>query len=112
MKQHVDRHAETSVGSRIRLLRLERGLTQDGLATACDVSRSAVAQWETDRSGQLRGNISRIATALGTTVEHLLHGSRADPTGDELALVRLYQACSQEDRSFLLRTARRLAQIS
>jgi transcriptional regulator with XRE-family HTH domain len=98
----------TSVGMRIRELRRARGLTQDALAAACDVSRSAVAQWETDRAGQLRENISRIADALGSSVEHLLHGSTA-ATGDELAMLRLYQACDPEDRAFLLRTAHKLA---
>ncbi len=101
----------SSVGERIRGLRRARGLTQDELAAACGVSRSAVAQWETDRAGQLRGNITRIATALGSSVEHLLQGS--DPasgiTGDELAMLRLYQACDPEDRTFLLRTAHKLA---
>jgi transcriptional regulator with XRE-family HTH domain len=103
--------AET-VGLRIRALRLSRGMTQDQLATACDVSRSAVAQWETDRAGQLRGNITRIADALATSVEHLLHGDRpnSQTSGDELALLRLYRLCDGEDKSFLLRTARKLAQ--
>lgn len=102
---------DSSVGARIRTLRRARGLTQDELAASCDVSRSAVAQWETDRAGQLRGNITRIADALGCSVEHLLQGS--DPasgvTGDELAMLRLYQACDSEDRAFLLRTAHKLA---
>jgi transcriptional regulator with XRE-family HTH domain len=100
-----------TVGTRIRALRLARGLTQDQLATSLDVSRSAVAQWETDRAGQLRGNIMRIAASLGTTVEFLLQGElpQADITGDELAMLRLYRACDPQDRSFLLRTARKLA---
>jgi transcriptional regulator with XRE-family HTH domain len=99
---------EPTVGARIRALRRARGLTQDELASACEVSRSAVAQWETDRAGQLRGNISRIADALGTSVENLLHGS-VSQTGDELAMLRLYRACDPEDRAFLLRTAHKLA---
>jgi transcriptional regulator with XRE-family HTH domain len=100
-----------TVGTRIRALRLDRGMTQDQLAAACDVSRSAVAQWETDRAGQLRGNITRIADALATTVEHVLQGERpsAQITGDELALLRLYRQCEPEDKSFLVRTARKLA---
>jgi transcriptional regulator with XRE-family HTH domain len=97
-----------TVGTRIRAIRRARGLTQTELAAACDVSRSAVAQWETDRAGQLRGNISRIADALGTSVEHLLHGDNA-ATADELAMLRLYKACDPEDRAFLLRTAHKLA---
>jgi len=100
-----------TVGARIRARRIARGLTQDQLAADCGVSRSAVAQWETDRAGQLRGNISRIAEALDISVEHLLHGDRLETgmTGDEMALLRLYRACPPEDRSFLLRTARKLA---
>ena len=99
---------------RIRTLRRERGMTQEDLAAATGVSRSAVAQWETDRAGQVRGNLSRIAEVLGVGVEVLLHGaaSRAAAEasgGDELALLRLYRECVAEDRAFLLRTARKLA---
>ncbi len=103
-----------TVGTRISALRRARGLTQDALASACDVSRSAVAQWETDRAGQVRGNISRIAEALDASVGYLLHGDDAEPgaTGDALAMLRLYRACTPEDRTFLLRTARRLAKAA
>jgi transcriptional regulator with XRE-family HTH domain len=102
---------DSTVGARIRALRRARGLTQDELAASCSVSRSAVAQWETDRAGQLSGNITRIAAALGSSVEHLLQGTQqaAGATGDELAMLRLYQACDTEDRAFLLRTAHKLA---
>ncbi len=103
-----------SVGARIRQVRIDRGWTQDQLASEVGVSRSAVAQWETDRAGQVRGNLSRIADALGVSVEYLLHGdaTRAPAganTGDELALLRLYRECDAEDRAFLLRTARKLS---
>jgi transcriptional regulator with XRE-family HTH domain len=106
--------AAASVGARIRAARAARGWTQDALAEAVGVSRSAVAQWETDRAGQLRDTIPRIAEALGVSVEHLLtgedrHAPREAATGDELALLRLYRECDPEDRQFLLRTARKLA---
>lgn len=106
--------AAKDVGERIRAVRRERGLTQDELAVAVGVSRSAVAQWETGRSGQLSANLSRIAGALGTGVEYLLHGDdkmaplKAE-SGDELALLRLYRECAFVDRQMLLRMARRLA---
>ena len=87
---------------------------QDQLAAAVGVSRSAVAQWETGRAGQITGNLTRIATVLETHVEQLMFGAdqNAPPNtgrGDELAIIRLYRACSPEDRQILLRTARRLA---
>lgn len=105
------------IGNRIRALRQERGLTQDGLATAVEVSRSAVAQWETGRAGQLGSHLAAIARTLDVGVDYLLHGTDPHaPTvatgGDELALLRLYRACGDEDRQFLLRTARRLARLS
>jgi transcriptional regulator with XRE-family HTH domain len=101
-------------GERIRQARRERGLTQESLAAAVGVSRSAVAQWETGRSGQVRGNIAGIARALQVDVEFLLYGSRLhDPLkavgADELALLRLYRACLPHARQTLLLTAHRLA---
>jgi transcriptional regulator with XRE-family HTH domain len=102
------------IGTRIRATRRERGLTQDDLADQVGVSRSAVAQWETGRTGQVTGNLSRIADALEVNVEYLMHGDDKRAAGevrqgDELALLRLYRECDPEDRQILLRTARRLA---
>ncbi len=103
----------TSLGERIAALRRERGLSQAALATATGVSRSAVAQWETDRAGQVSGNLSRIAQVLDVSVEVLLHGEaargREGLSGDELALLRLYRVCGTEQRADLLRQARVLS---
>jgi transcriptional regulator with XRE-family HTH domain len=109
-----DASALRDAGKRIRDARHDHGWTQDDLARTVGVSRSAVAQWETGRSGQVRGNIARIARALQVDVEYLLYGTRLrDPLqisgGDELALLRFYRACLPEDRQALLHTARRLA---
>lgn len=102
------------IGERIRRLRKERGMTQEQLAEDVGVSRSAVAQWETGRAGQLTTNLARIADVLGVGLEHLTHGPvrggvRQAASSDELAIVRLYRECRSEDRQLLLRTARRLA---
>ncbi len=102
------------IGRRICGVRKERGWTQDELAAAVGVSRSAVAQWETGRSGQLSANLSRIAGALEVGVEYLLHGADKHAAlqpdgGDEVALLRLYRECLPADRQVLLRLARRLA---
>jgi transcriptional regulator with XRE-family HTH domain len=109
-------HAET-VGARIRAARAERRLTQSELAEAVGVTRSAVAQWETERAGQVRGNLTRIAAVLGVTVGYLLHGNSGgtEPPPEnatEVALLRLYRACTEDDRAFLLRTATRLARAA
>ncbi len=100
-----------SIGARIAELRRERGMSQAALGAATGVSRSAVAQWETDRAGQVTGNLARIAAVLDVSVEVLVHGpdarGPAGLTGDELALLRLYRQCSPDDRAALLREARR-----
>ena len=98
-----------TVGARIRALRLAANLTQDEFAAKLNVSRSAIAQWETDRAGQVRDNMERIAKVLNTSLGYLVSGETGSLMGDELALMRLYRACSSEDRRMLLLTARRLA---
>ncbi len=105
------------IGTRIRTAREDQGWTQDQLAAAVGVSRSAVAQWETGRAGQVTTNLTRVASALGVGVEHLMYGrDKLAPgrpqTGDELAILRLYRECAPEDRQLLLRTARRLAKAA
>ena len=102
------------VGARIAAARRAAGLTQQALAEAVGVTRSAVAQWETGRAGQLRGNLARIAATLGVSAAFLFEGGsgRGDGeagNGTEMALLRLYRGCSAADRALLLRTAMRLA---
>ncbi len=102
----------SEIGARIREARRTQRWTQDDLAAAVGVSRSAVAQWETGRAGQLTPNLTRIASALGVGVEFLMFGvdkrAPAQTRSDELAMLRLYRDCAPEDRQLLLRTARRL----
>jgi len=102
-----------AIGTRISDIRRQRGITQEGLAEAVGVSRSAVAQWETGRAGQVTGNLTRVAEVLGVHVAVLL-GARQAAAGtrlktDETALIRLYRDCTATDRQAILRTARRLA---
>jgi transcriptional regulator with XRE-family HTH domain len=106
-----------ALGRRIRSERERLGMTQAQLAAEIGVSRSAVAQWETGRSGQVGGNLARVAEALGMEVGSLLLGRVSDPgsrhlaenlTGNERALVELYRALQGDDQGLLLRFAHRL----
>ncbi len=106
------------IGRRVRESREARGLTQSSLAALVGVSRSAVAQWETGRSGQVGANLALVAEALGVGVSYLLLGEPGSPadrseppqiTGNELALVRLYRRCGPADQAALVRLAHRFA---
>jgi transcriptional regulator with XRE-family HTH domain len=104
--------AHESVGQRIRALRLANNLTQNEVAHQLGVSRSAITQWETDRSGQVRKNLERIAKVLGTSPAYLVSGETGSLQDDELILMHLYRSCASEDQKILVSTAKRLARSS
>lgn len=103
-----------SLGARIRTLRRARGLTQDRLANSTGVSRSAVAQWESDRAGHSAGMLRRVAEVLGVSVSMLRDGwdglsQESILTPQEAMLLQLYRTCGEEDRSVLMHVAEKIA---
>jgi transcriptional regulator with XRE-family HTH domain len=109
--------ASLTLGARIRTLRRARGLTQDRLAQSTGVSRSAVAQWESDRAGYSSGMLGRIAEVLGVSVAMLRDGwdgiaSDSILSSDEMTLLRLFRDCDGEDRAVILQLAQRIAASS
>ena len=110
--------SEAAPGARMRLLRRARGLTQDDLARAAGVSRSAVAQWETGRAG-FGNRIVRLAHVLGVTARELrtASGTALEAEGgrlsrDEVALLDDFRELAAADRACILLLARRLAAAS
>jgi putative transcriptional regulator len=59
------------VKSRLRVLRAERGWTQEELARRIGVSRQAVNALETDKHDPSLGLASRIAAEFGLAVEDI-----------------------------------------
>lgn len=53
-----------TIGGRIATTRRDRGMTQEKLAVALGVSRSAVAQWETDRAAPSYAHLLRLNETL------------------------------------------------
>lgn len=59
-------------GRIVRDARIRAGLTQSELATLCQVSQPAIAQWEAEDRAINEKTLSRVAAALGLTVKELL----------------------------------------
>ncbi|MDD2794639.1 helix-turn-helix domain-containing protein [Acidocella sp.] len=106
------RLSEDTVGDRIRTRRIAANMTQDVLAALLGVSRSAIAQWESNRTGQVRDHMERLAKVLKTSVGYLIGGDEGSISEDEQLLIRLYRTCAIEDRRVLLITARRFRRDS
>ncbi|QDH17478.1 helix-turn-helix domain-containing protein [Swingsia samuiensis] len=84
------------LGRRIRLLREMAGLSQQQLAEKIGISRSAVAFWETGRSGHVGKHLGQFAAVLGVEPEVLLTGMaykdiQATLTPDEDVFLSLYR---------------------
>ena len=64
-----------TVGERIRDIREKRGMTQDKLAEAADISKSFLSEIENDKRNVGAQILLRIANALGASVDYLLQGA-------------------------------------
>ena len=70
---------DMTLGTRISLLRREKGLTQEGLAERMGVSPQAVSKWENDQNCPDIALLPQLARTLGVTVDHLLTGATEEP---------------------------------
>ncbi len=59
---------------RVRALRQERGLSQEGFAAECDLDRTYVGGIERGERNLALRNIERIAKTLGVTLAELMQG--------------------------------------
>jgi transcriptional regulator with XRE-family HTH domain len=64
-----------TVGERIREIREKRGMTQDKLAEAAELSKSFLSEVENDKSNISSRILLRIANELGASMDYLLDGT-------------------------------------
>ena len=89
---------DMTIGKRIALLRKEKGLTQEELASHMGVSPQAVSKWENDQTCPDISALPKLARLFGVTVDELLSGKQ------ELAPVRVLPPEERKDpRDMLLR---------
>lgn len=63
----------TTVGGRIRYVRMQRGLTLEQLADQAEISKSFL--WEVERGSDISGErLLRVANVLGASLEYLMRG--------------------------------------
>ena len=65
------------VGTRIKQLRKEKGLTQEQLAEKLNVSRQAITKWETDTGITDVANLIAISDEFGLSLDELIKGDVA-----------------------------------
>ncbi len=66
------------IGEKIKRLRQEQGITQEGLALGIHVSRSAVAKWESGRGMPTNESIESICEYFNVSKESLLEESNIE----------------------------------
>lgn len=70
---------DNTIGKRISALRREKGLKQENIAQALDVSSQAVSKWENDQSCPDISLLPKLAKLLGVSVDILLSGEEEKP---------------------------------
>lgn len=83
-----------TIGETIRQLRKEKGLTQEAVAAALDISRQAIAKWESGQSLPSTGNLLRLAQLLDVSPDELTGGRQSPPS----ALEQYARRKLEEDR--------------
>ena len=82
---------DMTIGKRIALLRKEKGLTQEELASHMGVSPQAVSKWENDQTCPDISALPKLARLLGVSVDELLEGKQ------ELPAVRVLPPAERKD---------------
>ena len=75
----------TSIADRLKLLRSQKGVNQDVVAESCNMSRIALARYETGARIPRSENAARLADYYGVTVDYILGREEAQPTAQEKA---------------------------
>ncbi|WP_342756055.1 helix-turn-helix transcriptional regulator [Kineothrix sedimenti] len=65
-----------TIGDKIKLLRTEKGITQEALAENLNVSRSAIAKWETNSGVPEVSNLKIISKLFDISVDELIDDTK------------------------------------
>lgn len=100
------------IGRRVRDFRMDRGLTQEGLAEGAELSVPYVSNIERGKKKASISTFIRLASALGVTVDTLLLGWKpAEATAIDSDVKALLEDCSPRERQVILKIAATSKQI-
>ena len=68
------------IGSKVRRLRMERGLSQDRLAIEANVDQSGLSKFERGGRGMGRTPLTRVASVLRMSFDELIAGTDFETT--------------------------------
>lgn len=69
------------MANRLQALRKKKGLTQVRLAQEAHVCRTVIARHETGRNSMSTKNLTKVAKALGVTVDQIIGGKSDGAAG-------------------------------
>lgn len=84
-----------NIGSKIRRLRQEKNLTQDELASRCELSKGFISQLENDLTSPSLNTLSNILESLGTTLKDFFNDQ-----SDERIVFRNEDFYEVEDKEY------------
>jgi len=113
-----------NVGERIKSLRSQAGLTQNDLAAKVGLTYVQIGRYEKRGAVPSSDVLAKLANALNTTTDFLMHGSADDKASSQindnelLSLFRSVEKMNNEDKSVIktvidaLVTKRQLQQLA
>lgn len=95
-----------TIGDKIKNLRKENGMTQDAVAAALDVTRQAVAKWESNQAAPSTTNIMKLAELFQVQFQDLLSQKDVPMAEIQKYIVKVAQA--EEKRKEKRETAKKI----
>lgn len=103
-----------TIGEKIRNLRKDKGLTQEAVAAALEVSRQAIAKWECDQSSPCTENLLKLANLFDVSLEDLVDVKQYQTTAlEEYARRKLEEEQKQQEtKTTLYKKIKEVAMIT
>lgn len=93
MRNNIDL---TTIGGRIKVKRIEAGLTQEQLAELIPVKSSMICVYEKNNANYSIGTLQALARALDTSVTYLADGVEVEITEEEKVVLSIFNSLKND----------------